>query len=313
MPAFNAATTIGAAISSVLWQTYRDLEVVVVDDGSTDSTAEIAGAFGEQVRVVSQENGGVGAARNTGIDAAKGELIAFLDADDVAFADHVAALVGLFDAHGGVVTANAFWLYPAGIDARRTRFKGRFPAAETQRRAILEQNFVSTMSLFRGELVQEIGAFDQTMTHAEDWDFWLRAIYAGHRVTLQPRPLALYRWGSASLSSAYEHMDASVASIFARVQLRDDLSPSERAYVARRLGGEEPRVLSREGDKALRAGRYAEAARLYRRAASMCPSERMLVWKARAISAAPRLIGPRVRARQLRIEQATGFDESFVR
>jgi hypothetical protein len=108
-------------------------------------------------------------------------------------------------------------------------------------------------------------------------------------------------------------MDASVNSIFARMQQRDDLSASERAYVARRLGGEEPRVLCRDGDQALREGRYRDAARLYRRAAAMCPSERMLVWKARAISAAPNFIGPRVRSRQRRIEEATGFDEGFVR
>ncbi|HUH21043.1 MAG TPA: glycosyltransferase, partial [Gaiellaceae bacterium] len=77
IPAFDAQATVGAAISSALWQTYRDLEVVVVDDGSHDSTGAIAAAFPEPVRVVRQENAGVAAARNRAIAEARGELIAF--------------------------------------------------------------------------------------------------------------------------------------------------------------------------------------------------------------------------------------------
>jgi glycosyltransferase involved in cell wall biosynthesis len=313
MPAHNAERTIGAAAASVLWQTYVDAELVVVDDGSTDGTARLVQALAGPVTLVQQENAGVGAARNRGVEAARGELIAFLDADDVMLDRHLEALVDVYDRHGGIATANAYWLFAGGIHASRTRFKGRFPSPDDQRRSILEQNFVSTMSLFPRALVEEIGPFDAAKRHAEDWDFWLRAIYAGHRVHLQPEPLALYRWGSASLSSAYERMDASVRAIFEGLEARVDLTREELAYVRRRLGGEEPRVLSRQGDDALRAGRYWEAARLYRRAARMCPSERMLVWKARALSAAPPLTGPAIRARQLRIEGAVGFDSHHVR
>jgi glycosyltransferase involved in cell wall biosynthesis len=313
MPAYNAAWCIAAAVSSVLWQTYRDVELVVVDDGSSDGTADLVRAFDGPVTVVTQENAGVGAARNRGIEAAGGELITFLDADDIAFARHVEALVAVFDRSGGIATANAYWLFPGGVDRRRTRFKGRFPRPDEQRRAILEQNFVSTMSLFPRSLAAEIGPFDEDKRHAEDWDFWLRAVFGGHRVHLQAEPLALYRWGAASLSSAVADMDASVRAIFEGLEERYDLTEVERAYVRRRFGGEDPRVLSRNGDDALRAGRYSEAARLYRRAAQMCPSERMLVWKSRVLSAAPPIAGPLVRSRQLRIEAGLGFDQHHVR
>ena len=104
IPAFDAERTVGAAISSVLWQTYGDLEVVVVDDGSGDATGAIASSFPEPVRVVRRENGGVAAARNLGIAEARGELIAFCDADDVLLPRHLEALVEVHGRAGGIAT-----------------------------------------------------------------------------------------------------------------------------------------------------------------------------------------------------------------
>ena len=314
IPAFDAQATLGAAVSSALWQTYGDLEVVVVDDGSRDATAKIAGAFPEPVRVVSQENAGVAAARNRGIAEARGELIAFCDADDIFLPGHLEALVKTFDRHGrGIATSNCYWLFPNGIHPSRTRYKGRFPEPGAQRLAILEQNFVSTMSLFPRALVEEIGPFDTELAVAEDWDFWLRAIYADHGVALQPQPLALYRWGSESLSAAPARMDEHAEAVLRRAAERDDLSAEEREYLERRLSGPGPAALGRDGDDALRAKRYREAAASYTRAAGLCPSEPRLRWKARAMRLAPWLTGPLVRARQLRIEQTVGFREEHVR
>jgi len=313
IPAFEAEATVGAAISSALWQTYRDFEVVVVEDGSRDATGSIAGSFPEPVRVVRQENAGVAAARNRGVAEAQGELIAFCDADDVLLPQHLEALVAVHERRGGIVTSNCYWLFPGGIHPARTRYKGRFPAPERQRHAILEQNFVSTMSLFPKGLVDEIGSFDTELRVAEDWDFWLRAIYAGHRVALQPRPLALYRWGSSGLAADSARMDEHADAVLRKAAARDDLTRDERAYVKRRLAGPGPAELGRQGDEALRAGRYREAARRYREAAALCPSEPALLRKARVLRLAPQLVGPLVRSRQLRIEQAVGFEEGHVR
>ncbi len=313
MPAFNAAATIGAAVESVLGQTYGELELVVVDDGSTDGGAAIVEAHAGPIRLVRQPNRGVASARNAGIAHASGELITFCDADDVWFAEHLAALVELYDRAGGIVTSNCYWLFPRGIHRSRTRYKGRFPAPDRQRQAILEQNFVSTMSLFPRALVDEIGPFDESLRRAEDWDFWLRAIYAGRRVSLQRDPLALYRWSATGLSSSWREMDADIEAVFDGIEQRVALTEGERAYVARRRAGPGPRVLGREGDAALRSGRYREAARTYGEAARLCPAERPLVWKARVLGAAPWLTGPLIRARQLRIERDVGFDEGHQR
>ena len=313
IPAYDAETTVGGAISSALWQTYRDLEVIVVDDGSRDSTGAIAASFPEPVRVVRQENAGVAAARNRGLAEARGELIAFCDADDILLPRHVEALVAVYDGSGGIATSNCYWLFPGGIHPSRTRYKGRFPRPERQRLAILEQNFVSTMSLFPKALAEEVGPFDEGLQVAEDWDFWLRAVYAGHAVALQPEPLALYRWGTTSLSAEPARMDEHAEAVLRNAAARTDLTGEERAYLEKRLGGPGPAQLGRRGDDALRAGRYREAATSYREAAALCPSEPALVWKARVMRLAPRLVGPLVRSRQRRIERAVGFEKGHVR
>jgi Glycosyltransferases involved in cell wall biogenesis len=302
--AFDAEATVGAAISSALWQTYRDFEVVVVDDGSSDATGEIASSFPEPVRVVVQENAGVAAARNRGIVEAQGELIAFCDADDVLLPQHLQELVAVYDRHGGIATSNCYWLFPGGIHRARTRYKGHFPSPERQRLAILEQNFVSTMSLFPKSLADEIGPFDTELQVAEDWDFWLRAIYAGRPVSLQPKPLALYRRGTG-LSVDERRMDEHGDAVLRKALARDDLTSDERAYVKRRLAGPGPAELGRKGDDALRARNYREAALRYREAAALAPSEPALVWKARVMRL-PWLAGPFVRTRQARIEERIG-------
>jgi glycosyltransferase involved in cell wall biosynthesis len=313
IPAFDAEKTVGAAISSALWQTYDDFEVVVVDDGSRDSTGAIAAAFPEPVRVVRQENAGVAAARNRGIAEAQGELIAFCDADDILLPRHLDALVATYDAGGGIATSNCYWLFPGGIHPSRTRYKGGFPKRERQRLAILEQNFVSTMSLFPKGLADEIGPFDEELAVAEDWDFWLRAVYAGRQIALQPEPHALYRWGDSGLAADAKRMDEHATAVLRKAAARNDLTAEERAYLERRLDGPGPAELGREGDEALRAGRYREAADSYRAAAELAPSERPLLWKARVMQAAPWLAGPLLRSRQLRIERTVGFEERHVR
>src|SRR5437016_1365273 len=169
MPAYRAASTIGAALSGVLSQTAENIELVVVDDGSDDETADIVTAHHDpRIRLVRQPNRGVAAARNAGIEAAAAPLIAFCDADDMLLPPHVGALLDR-SATRTIVTANAYWPLPGGIDPTKLRHKGKFPAPDAQRLAILQQNFVSTMSLFPKAIVDEIGPFDECLSHAEDW------------------------------------------------------------------------------------------------------------------------------------------------
>ena len=107
-------------------------------------------------------------------------------------------------------------------------------------------------------------------------------------------------------------MDEHSGAVLRKAAGRNDLNAEERAYLERRLGGPGPAELGRAGDEALRAGRYREAAASYRAAAELAPSERPLLWKARVMRV-PRLAGPLLRARQLRIERAVGFEEGHIR
>ena len=99
IPAYNAAATVGRCLDSLLAQTYRDFELIVVDDGSTDSTAQIISAYAERdsrIRLIRQENAGVSAARNVGLDAARGDLIGFTDSDDAISPEFLEALLSLY-------------------------------------------------------------------------------------------------------------------------------------------------------------------------------------------------------------------------
>jgi hypothetical protein len=108
-------------------------------------------------------------------------------------------------------------------------------------------------------------------------------------------------------------MDAEVERVLEGIEERLELGPEELAYVERRRRLPRPQELGRRGDAALAGRRYREAATCYRAAASLVPSERPLVWKARAMSAAPNVVGPLVRRRQLRIEDKLGVAEGHRR
>lgn len=311
MPARDAAPHIGAAVASVLAQTHGDLEIVVVDDESHDATASIARSFADpRVRVVPGPGRGVAAARNVGIRAATAPIIAFCDADDILLPSHLAALLEVLGGAEAIATANAFWLFEGGVDPGKRRHPGRLPALRHQRRTILEQNFVSTMAAFPRSVFERVGPFDEQLRHAEDWEFWMRAVFAGVPVLHQPRPLALYRWGHG-LSADRDAMDAAVTEVLARAR-RLGLTPSEAAYVERRLSSPSPQALTRTADEHLRAGRWRDAAASYRQASGLVPSERPLARKA-ALLRLPWLGGPVLRRQMEAADRRRGTREGRQR
>lgn len=313
IPAYRAAKTIGATISSVLLQTVSELEVLVVDDGSDDETAAVATATQDpRVRVVHQRNSGVAAARNRGVRMARADLVTFCDADDVWFPRHLDAALRLVGPRG-FVTSNAYYFFEGGIEPGWLRHAAPLRTGDAQRRAILEQNFVSIMSVFPKQMYDEIGPFDEGLRRAEDWDFWLRAILAGYRVAHQRQPLAMIRWGDSSLSADAEDMDRCVRAVLQKALDSRMLTDGEREYVLRRLAGPDPRAVVRDADEAMRSGRYRAAARGYATAASLVPSERRLVWKSRSLRVLPSVSGRLVGRRMRRREGAVGFSEGHVR
>ena len=203
IPTYNCAHYLGQAIDSVLGQSYTDLEVIVVDDGSRDNTAEVAAAYGPRIRYMRQENSGLPAARNRAIEAAGGELIALLDADDWWEPNKLQAQVEMIDADGEValVYTDLRVIYddgrviPSFLASRPLASDGYvFPQ-------LVQSGFIlpSTVVL-RKRCVQDVGMFDETMRSHEDIDLWLRLCHRW-KVRSVREPLVNRRQGAQNMTS----------------------------------------------------------------------------------------------------------------
>jgi len=178
IPAYNVKPYIGAAIDSVLDQTYRDFEVFVVDDGSTDGTYEVVQGYGNRVHLLRQPNRGVSAARNAGIQASRGRYVAFLDGDDTWEPDKLELQVRQLEADPELGLAYADY---GAFEASRL-LSHNVPKARGQPRPsgnILRELFldciVSTPTVvIRREALDEVGLFNETFRKAQDYDMWLR-------------------------------------------------------------------------------------------------------------------------------------------
>ncbi|MBQ8858280.1 MAG: glycosyltransferase family 2 protein [Clostridia bacterium] len=232
IPVYNKADTIKRALDSVLTQSFRDFEVIVVDDGSTDSLADVLAAY-RAPRVIRQENAGVSCARNTGIAAARGEYVCFLDADDLYTREHLATLHELtlrYPAADMLVTSSIIRtrqgetlhscapiadyvskLYQDSHEAGRTDF--------------LTQNFISLLNLYgdtlwntnsiclrRKTLLDEGISFAAGERIGEDTDMWLR-VAMRHPVAFSMRETTIYEQAD---STATKNTSNTTAWVFAR-------------------------------------------------------------------------------------------------
>jgi glycosyltransferase involved in cell wall biosynthesis len=173
------------AIESVLAQTIPAQEVVVVDDGSDDGTGEVAASF-EQVRVIRQPNGGPGAARNRGFAATTGGIVAFQDADDVAFPRRLelsARHLSANPADGAVLGQQEVLVEEGARVPFWDRGSGDGPAREGARSGGLASLTAHPCTMaVRREVFEQVGPFDETMRHGEDTDWLLRVSEAGHGI-----------------------------------------------------------------------------------------------------------------------------------
>jgi glycosyltransferase involved in cell wall biosynthesis len=198
VPAFNSAAFIAATLKSALRQTHPPAEVIVVNDGSTDETVEIVQGFGDKVRLLSQPNQGVSAARNFGIQNARSEWIALLDSDDLWRADKLE-----LQARAILENPGADFVYTSSYTFSENWLEKLVPAPPVSR---IKQELegwipfsVSTV-VFRRSKALEIGGFDPAMRLAEEWDMWLRFIQAGTEFAAVEECVAFYRRSPQSLS-----------------------------------------------------------------------------------------------------------------
>ena len=170
VPAYNSERFLGEALDSILDQTHRPLEIIVADDGSTDRTREIAAGYGDPVRVVTQETAGPPATRNLGLAAARGEFIAFLDADDLWHKQKLARQLERFANRpemGACVTGiRNFWIPELKEEEARlgqTKMGQELPG------------YVTMTLLARRETFDAVGPFDVRLWYSDSADWFLRA------------------------------------------------------------------------------------------------------------------------------------------
>ena len=178
IPTFNSAQLVPEAIESVLRQTYKDFELIVVDDGSSDDTGVVLSEFGNRIHYFRQPNQGVGAARNRGLALAQGKYIAFLDADDLWSPTKLAEQIPLFeDATVGLVYSDWAVISDRGQPSG-SRLKDLHPRSGYVFDALVQCGFILTSgTVVRRSCLDNVGNFDQTLSHAEDYDLWLRICY----------------------------------------------------------------------------------------------------------------------------------------
>jgi glycosyltransferase involved in cell wall biosynthesis len=169
IPVFNGEAFLAQAVDSARRQTYRPLEIIVVDDGSTDGTAEVAAQLGPDLRYVRQPNGGLSAARNHGLQLARGDLIAMLDVDDLWPEDKLEVQVGRLLAEPRLQVVLGLVRYVRLPGARHPKFP-----LEDQVDGVPCDN-VGAM-LYRREAFEIVGPFDESLRIGEDRDWFLRAV-----------------------------------------------------------------------------------------------------------------------------------------
>lgn len=292
--AYNAEDTLPGMIGSVLTQDYPGpVELVIVDDGSQDRTRAIAEHFATLwapgsrigIRVLAQDNRGQAAARNRAIEAASGEYLAIVDADDILLPAYLSRAIEMLVEHGrprALVTCNAVVLNPAGVAGGRTFFRDPHPGPERVREAMLRANVCSIFSVFPRALVRDIGVFDEGLRACEDWDLWLRAAFGGWEILRQEEPQALYRWTGESVSSNGERVYAAETEVMNRALERfgDEMSEREAAIARARIEMGPPSQRLGRFEQLLRAGRLRDAGREIRGAAKLLRGQRAVQAKA---------------------------------
>ena len=273
VPAYNRAAYLAEALDSALAQGFEGLDVLVVDDGSTDGTPAVLDSYGDRIRRHRQENAGQSAAVNRGVELARGDLVALLDSDDAWLPGKLARQVPLLDADPGADLLYAGVEYVDGEgrplpDARRA---DRTPSGDVLG-DLLRENFLRTPTvLFRRAAFLKAGGYDKDLKCVNDWDMWLR-LATGRRVLYDPAPSARYRLHGGQAVRDRRRMAEERVTVLERHLPRIERDAPGQARRARHSLGTRLLKLARLD---LREGRGDDASARIARAVALAPSLRL--------------------------------------
>ena len=231
IPVYNGAKTIRKTIESVLNQTFLDFELIVINDGSQDATLEIVDSFKDsRLKVFSYPNTGPSQSRNRGISHASGKYISFIDADDVWRADKLEAQLQVLHANPQATVAYS-WTDYIDESGQFLRRGAHISVTGDVFKYLLLANFLENGSnpLICAHALAEVGGFDESLTHAEDWDMWLR-LAAHYQFVAVPSPQIFYRVYDNSSSSNVFKLEAGCLQVINRAFTQ---SPESLQYLKR--------------------------------------------------------------------------------
>jgi len=206
LPVFNRSQWVCEAVDSVLAQTMRDFELIVVDDGSTDATPDALRHYGDRLRLLHQQNRGVSAARNRGVRHGRGKWIAFLDSDDVWLPEKLAAQAAFLQRRPAarICQTEEIWIRNS-VRVNPGR-RHRKPSGDIFTASLALCLVSPSAVMMEKSLFMETGGFDESLPAAEDYDLWLR-ISLRHPVYLIDEPLVVKRGGHADQLSKTPGID----------------------------------------------------------------------------------------------------------
>lgn len=237
IPTHNAAAFIGETLESIFAQTYPNLEVIVVNDASTDETASVLKPYRGRITYIERpRRQGPAAARNTAIAASSGDIVAFIDSDDLWLPERVSKGADAFIANpqAGLVATNVF-VQDERTGNRRPCWKSVKRTGDRPTKRLLIENFICTSgTMVSRRALDEVGAFDESFAGAEDYELWYR-IATRFDIELIEEPLVVWRYRPASLSSDPRRMLEHVVRFYEKV-LATEEHAEERGVADRRRG-----------------------------------------------------------------------------
>jgi glycosyltransferase involved in cell wall biosynthesis len=234
VPTYNRGWILREALDSILSQDYPDVELIVVDDGSTDDTASILRGYDTALSVIRQPNRGVSAARNAGIGAATGEFIAFLDSDDSWLTGKLTRQVGWFTRHPDMMICQTEEVWMRRGVRVNPKQKHRKRAGMIFKHCLPLCLISPSAVMMRRRLFDAVGLFDETLPACEDYDLWLR-VACNYPVGLIDEPLIVKRGGHGDQLSSMAELDKFRITALARILDSGTLNGEDRDAAAQML------------------------------------------------------------------------------
>lgn len=277
MPAYNVALYIGETLDSIFQQTFTDYEIIVVNDGSPD-TIELEKAiqpYLSRIRYIKQSNLGAGAARNEGLRAARGEFIAFLDADDLWLPNYLEQQISFIRTNRlDLVCADAMHFGDSPL-AGKTYMEVYMGGAPTSGDITFlglvsaEQSLITSGVVVRRRPIIDIGCFDVALRNSQDFDLWLRLLRHGARLGYHRRLLLRYRCRENSLSGDEINRSARQLRMYDKIEHSFNLTPEERPVVTRAMGRRRALLEFELGKLYLEQGDYEKSRASFSKANSL--------------------------------------------